>query len=39
MLPCRNGWHPFLTYTQSIEKKVEMETKFSIEALAGGLQK
>ena len=39
MLPCRNGWHPFLAYIQRIEKKVEMETEFSIEALIGGAQK
>jgi hypothetical protein len=39
MLPCRNGGIRFWTYIQSIEKKVEMETKFSIEALTGGLQK
>ena len=39
MLPCRNGRHPFLTYIQSIEKKVEMETEFSIELPKGEFQK
>ena len=39
MLPCRNGWHPFFAYIQIIEKEVEIETEFSIEALIGGSQK